>query len=127
MGDIIVVILIGGGGAGGRCRGRSVVTIPNISRRRDGIMIHGEKSFALMEVGRLYTRARRFAGWIRTQDVHGEVGSRPLPGGVVVSEEEKGRTLALSLTHRVGRIDRAGDEKCTDEGSSEDPTNEQGG
>lgn len=53
----------------------------------------------------LYTGARWFTTFIRTQDINSEVGSSPLPQGVVVSKKEKRGRMALSLTHRVGRID----------------------
>lgn len=53
----------------------------------------------------LYAHAQRCGGcWIRTENIDSEIGSRFLPGGVVMSKEEKGRTLALSLTHRVGDV-----------------------
>lgn len=110
---IIIVALIRGGGAGGRSRRGGVVVEPNISWRRNGIMIHVEESFALIKADRLYTHVRRFVTWIGTEDINSEVGRHPLPGGVVVAEEEKGRTLALSLTHRVGRIDTWTVEKTT--------------
>jgi hypothetical protein len=60
--DIIIVAFIGGGGTGWRsCRG-GVVVEPNISWRRNGIMIHIEESFALMVANRLYTPVPRFVG-----------------------------------------------------------------
>lgn len=57
------------------------------------------------ECGVLYTNRWRLLALIRTEGVDSEVGRCPLPWGVVMSKEEKRRTLALSLTHRVGRMD----------------------
>lgn len=53
----------------------------------------------------LYTNRWRSSTLIRTERVDREIGSCPLPWGVVMSKEEKRRTLALFLTHRVGRED----------------------
>lgn len=69
----------------------------------------------------LYTNRPRSLTLIRTEDVDSEIGRCPLPWGVVVSKEEKRRTLALSLTHRVGRV--AVLLSCgVAEGSPENPT-----
>lgn len=73
-------------------------------------MIHVGRSFAFDRRGRLtlYRLARLCASsWIGAEDVDSEIGSHPLPWGVVMSEKEKGRTLALSLTHRVGEVEVA--------------------
>lgn len=87
-----------------------------MSYRMGGIIIHVEKLFAFDRDreetreagGNLYTHAQRCTGcWIGAENINSEVGSRFLPGGVVVSKEEKGRTLALSLTHRVGGVKTA--------------------
>lgn len=52
----------------------------------------------------LYTGRWRSLTLIWTEGVDSEVGSCPLPWGVVMSKEEKRRSLALSLTHRVGGV-----------------------
>lgn len=55
---------------------------------------------------RLYTISGRITTLIRTKNVDSQVGSRPLPWGAVMSKEEKGKCMALSLislTHMVGR------------------------
>lgn len=71
----------------------------------------------------LYTDRWRFLTLIRTEDVDREVGSCPLPWGVVMSKEEKRRTMALSLTHRVGRVDYLKMEMVPED-LAKDPTNE---
>lgn len=52
----------------------------------------------------LYTGRWRSSTLVWTEGVDSEVGSCPLPWGVVMSKEEKRRSLALSLTHRVGGV-----------------------
>lgn len=68
-------------------------------------MIHGEKSGSWRGFG-LYTIAWWFTTFIWTEYINGQVGSRPLRWGVVMSKEEKGKPMDLSLislTHRVGQ------------------------
>lgn len=69
-------------------------------------MIHGKNSRSWRGFVLLYTIARWFTTFIWTEYIDSQVGSRPLPWGVVMSKEEKGKRMDLSLislTHRVGR------------------------
>lgn len=69
-------------------------------------MIHVERWFAWRtRSAELYTNGWRSLTLIWTESVDSEVGGYPLPWGVVVSKEEKRRTMALSITHRVGRVE----------------------